>query len=101
DGTLDWDVPAGTWQVFAFKEMPTGQKVVGGAGEGPQLVLDHMNKHAFDEYAERVGGTARQYAGQYFGNGLRPSSATVWRSKLTYSGTIIFSKSSDSVVDTI
>jgi hypothetical protein len=71
DGTLDWDVPAGTWQVFAFKEMPTGQKVVGGAGEGPQLVLDHMSKHAFDEYAERVGGTARQYAGQYFGNGLR------------------------------
>src|SRR6185437_7897257 len=39
DGTLDWDVPAGTWQVFAFKEMPTGQKVVGGAGEGQQLVL--------------------------------------------------------------
>lgn len=71
DGTLDWDVPAGTWQVFAFKEMPTGQKVVGGAGEGSQLVLDHMNKHAFDEYAERVGGTARQHAGQYFGNSLR------------------------------
>ncbi|MDW5267072.1 MULTISPECIES: glycosyl hydrolase [Acidobacteriaceae] len=71
DGTLDWDVPPGTWQVFAFKEMPTGQKVVGGAGEGPQLVLDHMNKHAFDAYAERVGGTARQYDGQYFGHGLR------------------------------
>lgn len=71
DGTLDWDVPAGTWQVFAFKEMPTGQKVVGGAGSGPQLVLDHMNKHAFDLYAQRVGGTARQYDGQYFGHGLR------------------------------
>ena len=71
DGTLDWNVPPGTWQVFAFKEMPTGQKVVGGAGVGPQLVLDHMNKHAFDEYAERVGGTARKYDGQYFGHGLR------------------------------
>lgn len=71
DGTLDWNVPAGTWQVFAFKEMPTGQKVVGGAGSGPQLVLDHMNKQAFDQYAERVGGTARQYDGQYFGHGLR------------------------------
>jgi hypothetical protein len=71
DGTLDWDVPAGTWQVFAFKELPTGQKVVGGAGSGSQLVLDHMNKQAFDQYAERVGGTARQYDGEYLGRGLR------------------------------
>jgi hypothetical protein len=71
DGTLDWNVPPGTWQLFAFKELPTGQRVVGGAGSGPQLVLDHMNKHAFDQYAERVGGTARKYDGQYFGHGLR------------------------------
>lgn len=71
DGTLDWDVPPGTWQVFAFKEMPTGQPVVGGAGTGPQLVLDHMSKHAFEVYADRVGGTPRQYDGQYFGHGLR------------------------------
>lgn len=71
DGTLDWDVPPGTWQVFAFKEMPTGQQVVGGAGTGPQLVLDHMSKHAFQIYADRVGGTAHQFDGQYFGHGLR------------------------------
>ena len=71
DGTLDWDVPAGTWQLFAFKQMPTGQQIGGAAGAGPQLVLDHMNKHAFDLYAERVGGTAYQYDRQYFGHGLR------------------------------
>jgi alpha-L-rhamnosidase len=71
DGTLDWNVPPGTWQLFTFKQMPTGQRVVGGAGTGPQLVLDHMNKHAFDLYADRVGGTARQYDGQSFGHGLR------------------------------
>lgn len=71
DGTLDWDVPAGTWQVFAFKELPTGQTVVGGAGVGPQLVLDHMNKQAFDAYAQHVGGTAKQYDGQFFGKGMR------------------------------
>ena len=64
-------MPPGTWQLFSFKEMPTGQRVVGAAGSGPQLVLDHMNKRAFDEYAERVGGTARKYDGQYFGHGLR------------------------------
>jgi len=72
DGTLDWDVPAGTWQLFAFKQMPTGQQIgPGAAGAGPQLVLDHMNKHAFELYAERVGGTAYQYDRQYFGHGLR------------------------------
>ena len=71
DGTLDWNVPKGTWQVFVFKEMPTGQRVTGGTGSGPQLVLDHMNRYAFDVYAQRVGGTARQYDGQYFGHGLR------------------------------
>ena len=71
DGTLDWDVPPGTWQVFVFKEMPTGQQVTGGTGAGTQLVLDHMSRHAFDAYANRVGGTAKQYDGQFFGHGLR------------------------------
>jgi hypothetical protein len=71
DDTLDWDVPPGTWQLFAFKQIPTGQQIGGAAGTGPQFVLDHMNKHAFDLYAERVGGTAYQYDRQYFGHGLR------------------------------
>lgn len=71
DGTLDWDVPPGTWQLFVFKEIPTGQRVTGGAGAGPQLVLDHLSKQAFEVYAQRVGGTALQYDGSYFGHGLR------------------------------
>ncbi|MGH9615301.1 MAG: glycosyl hydrolase [Acidobacteriaceae bacterium] len=71
DGTLDWNVPPGTWQVFVFKELPTGQHVVGGVGAGTQLVLDHMSRHAFDVYADRVGGTAKQYDGEFFGHGLR------------------------------
>ena len=71
DGTLDWDVPAGTWQLFTFRQMPSGQQIGGAAGAGPQLVLDHMNKHAFEVYAERVGGTAYKYDPKYFGHGLR------------------------------
>ena len=78
DGTLDWNVPPGTWQVFAFKEMPTGQHVTGGTGAGTQLVLDHMNRQAFDAYADRVGGTAKQYDGQYFRYVCGQSFATVW-----------------------
>jgi len=71
DGTLDWNVPTGIWQVFVFKEMPTGQRVSGGTGAGPQLVLDHMSHRAFETYADRVGGTAKQYDGEFFGRGLR------------------------------
>ncbi|MHB1935048.1 MAG: glycosyl hydrolase [Acidobacteriaceae bacterium] len=71
DGILDWNVPPGTWQVFVFKEMPTGQQVTGGTGAGTQLVLDHMDRQAFDAYANRVGGTAKQYDDQFFGHGLR------------------------------
>lgn len=71
DGTLDWEVPPGAWQVYSFMELPTGQQVNAGIGAGTQLVLDHMSRHAFDVYAQRVGGRLRQYDGQYFDKGLR------------------------------
>ncbi len=71
DGTFDWNVPRGTWQVFVFKELPTEQRVRFSAAEGPQFVLDHLNRQAFDGYAKRVGGRLRQYEGQFFDNGLR------------------------------
>ncbi len=99
DSTLDWNVPPGTWQLFSFKEMPTGQKVVGGAGSGPQLVLDHMNKHAFDEYAERVEARPENMTANISAMACGPFSVTAWRSVLTYSGMIIFSMSSASAGD--
>lgn len=71
DGTLIWDVPAGTWQVFVFCSVPTVQRVNAGAGEGPQLVMDHMSSEAFAAHAKRVGDDALPYLGEYFGNGLR------------------------------
>ncbi len=71
DGTLNWDVPAGTWQLFVFAAVPTVQRVNGSAGEGPQLVMDHMSAEAFAAHAKRVGDDAIPYLGEYFGNGLR------------------------------
>ncbi|MBS1813385.1 MAG: hypothetical protein JSS87_00755 [Acidobacteria bacterium] len=71
DGTLDWDAPEGTWQVFVFRSVPTVAKVVGSAGEGPQLEMDHWNKAAFEAHAKHVGDAAVPYIGQYFGNGIR------------------------------
>ncbi|MGD0740105.1 MAG: glycosyl hydrolase [Terracidiphilus sp.] len=71
DGTLSWDVPEGTWQLFVFSQAPTGQRVNAGAGEGPQFVMDHLSAEAFAAHAKRVGDNAIPYIGKYFGNGMR------------------------------
>jgi hypothetical protein len=71
NGSLSWDVPEGTWQVFVFSQVPTGQRVNAGAGEGPQFVMDHLSAEAFAAHAKRVGDDAIPYIGKYFGNGLR------------------------------
>lgn len=71
DGTLTWDVPDGTWQIFVFSSVPTEQGVNGAAGQGPELVLDHMNAAAFAAHAQHVGENAVPLLGRYFGDGLR------------------------------
>jgi hypothetical protein len=71
DGVLQWDVPPGTWQLFVFCAIPTLQRVNGAAGEGPQLVMDHLSSEAFAAQAIRVGDDAVPYLGEFFGNGLR------------------------------
>jgi len=55
DGTLDWTPPPGTWQVFVFKQYASNVGVLGSAGQGPQLILDHMDPAAFAAHAARVG----------------------------------------------
>jgi hypothetical protein len=55
DGTLDWAPPPGTWQVFVFKRYAANIGVLGSAGQGPQLTIDHMNPEAFAAHAARVG----------------------------------------------
>ena len=71
DGTLEWNVPSGTWQLFVFCSLPTAQRVNAGAGEGPQLVMDHLSSDAFRAHAKRVGDNAIPFIGKFFGNGLR------------------------------
>lgn len=56
DGTLSWTPPSdGMWQIVAFKQYTVDSSAMGAVGEGPQLVLDHFNKAAFEAHAERVG----------------------------------------------
>ncbi|MBB6255362.1 glycosyl hydrolase [Nitrospirillum iridis] len=54
DGTLDWTPPAGTWQVFVFKQYAVNMGILAGTGEGPQLTLDHMDPSAFAAHVARV-----------------------------------------------
>jgi hypothetical protein len=70
DGTLHWGVPPGTWQLFVFCSLPTGQRVNGAIG-GPKLVMDHLSAEAFRAHARRVGDDAIPFIGEYFGDGLR------------------------------
>lgn len=56
DGVLDWTPPSqGDWQIIVFKQFVVDSSVMAGVGEGPQLVLDHFKKAAFDAHARRVG----------------------------------------------
>jgi len=71
DGTLNWQVPDGTWHVFVFRKIPTLQPVIGAAGSGPQLVLDHLNKAAFLAHAGRVGDPLVNAVGSNMGSSLR------------------------------
>ncbi|HWV13749.1 MAG TPA: glycosyl hydrolase, partial [Sphingobium sp.] len=55
DGTLNWTPPPGDWQIFVFRQYASDVGVLGAAGQGPQLILDHMNPQAFATHAARVG----------------------------------------------
>lgn len=56
DGALDWVPPGeGDWQIVVFKQFVVDSGVMAGVGEGPQLVLDHFRRAAFEAHARRVG----------------------------------------------
>ena len=71
DGTLDWEVPEGQWQLFVFFQQPVETRVIGGVGAGPQLVLDHMNRTALEEHLKRMTETAGSEIGVFYGNTVR------------------------------
>ena len=71
DGTLDWEVPQGQWQLFVFFQQPVNTRVIGGVGAGPQLVLDHMNGAALAAHLKRLSEAAGPEIGSYYGKTVR------------------------------
>ena len=71
NGTLDWDIPPGQWQLFVFCQQPVQTRVIGGVGAGPQLVLDHMNGAALEAHLKRIWEFAGPEIGSFYGNTIR------------------------------
>lgn len=71
DGTLDWDVPPGDWQIVSCVRFVSDQRITEGAGHGPQLVLDHLKREAFDAHARRVGDAGWSLLKAHAGKALR------------------------------
>lgn len=62
DGTLDWEVPEGTWRLIAAFCGKTLQKVKRAAPGGEGYVMDHFSARAVKNY---LGRFERAFAGQF------------------------------------
>ena len=71
DGSFDWDVPSGQWQLFVFFQQPVETRVIGGVGAGPQLVMDHMNRAALEAHLKRISEAANPEIGSFYGKTVR------------------------------
>lgn len=71
DGTLAWKVPAGEWQIVVVARFASDQRLTAATGHGPQLVIDHLKREAFDAHAARVGDAALAHWGPHAGKTWR------------------------------
>ena len=55
DGSLEWEVPEGRWQIVVVKQFVIDQTIGEAAGSGPQRVASHLDAAAFAAHAQRVG----------------------------------------------
>ncbi len=46
DGTIDWDVPEGKWEILSFFMSNTGQNLVVPSPNSSGLIIDHLSKRA-------------------------------------------------------
>ncbi len=87
DGTLDYDFPAGTWQVFCFFAGPNGNTSHMASREDatkPNYIVDHFGKNVIGPYLDRhIGdGNFDRYAGKtlraFFTDSFELSSPWTW-----------------------
>jgi len=74
EGILDWEVPEGTWQIFAFYGGSSGSKPLLPAKESPEkesLILDHLSSEPINKHLQLHLGRGQEYFGNHFGRTLR------------------------------
>ena len=93
NGILEWDVPEGKWQIFAFFEGPSGVRPLLDCRSDPNklaLVLDHLSSEAINNHLDSHLGEGKKLWGEHFGETLRAfftdslelSSEWLWTKKL-------------------
>ena len=73
-GMLQWDVPEGTWQIFAVYEGSAGAQALMDARSEPgkrALMVDHFDRGAELRHLEAFLGTGREHFGDQFGKTFR------------------------------
>lgn len=87
EGTLTWDFPAGTWQIFCYYGGPNGNTAHMAAREDatkPNYIIDHFAKDVIGPYLDRhIGeGDFSRYAGKtlraFFTDSFELSSPWTW-----------------------
>ena len=78
DGTLDWDVPAGTWTIFRFGYTPTSSHVSTSSGDWQGAVLDYMSEAVFRAYWDRHVRPMLELVRPYCGKALKYLETDSW-----------------------
>lgn len=71
DGTLQWDVPAGKWEILRVGYTGSGAMVSTSSGAWQGLMFDYMSRTAFDHYWRQALEPLLEDARPYLGKSLR------------------------------
>ncbi|HEX4039497.1 MAG TPA: glycosyl hydrolase [Acidobacteriaceae bacterium] len=78
DGTLQWNFPAGTWEVVRIGYTDSALQLLNSAGRPAGLPLDAMSTVAFDHYWHDAVMPLLQAAQPYIGSSLRGLVTDSW-----------------------
>ncbi|MDX8339342.1 glycosyl hydrolase [Draconibacterium sp. IB214405] len=78
DGTLNWDAPAGNWNIMRIGYTCTDAEVSTSSGDWQGLVLDYMSKDAFDFYWNDVVEPIFEAVGDHVGTTLKYMETDSW-----------------------
>ncbi len=78
DGTLDWEVPDGTWTILRFGYTPTNSQVSTSSGQWQGSVLDYMSRPVFHAYWNRHVRPMLELVRPYCGKTLKYLETDSW-----------------------